>query len=73
MMASGRLLRAARVLAGLSREELARRAKVSIFTLSRMEGFGGTIGTRATTRRKVEEALKSAGVRISDYGVWINP
>ena len=69
MIPSERHLRAARALAGLSQEDLAKLAKVGIATIKRMESFGGLIGLHATTTRKVEEALKTAGVVLTKDGV----
>jgi transcriptional regulator with XRE-family HTH domain len=72
MIASDRHLRAARALAGLSQEELAKLANVSIATIKRMEkfgGFDGLIGIPATTIRIVEEALEATGVAFTKDGV----
>jgi predicted transcriptional regulator len=73
MIPSARHLRAARALTGLSQIELAKLAKVGIATIKRMECFGGLIGIRATTIRKVEEALDAAGAVLSEHGVRMRP
>jgi hypothetical protein len=44
-----------------------------IATIKRMECFGGLIGIRATTIRKVEEALDAAGAVLSEIGVRMRP
>jgi transcriptional regulator with XRE-family HTH domain len=73
MIATERHLRAARILAGLSQSELAKRSKIGIATVKRMESFGGLIGRRAPTLLRIEKALKEAGVVLTEDGVRIMP
>lgn len=46
--------------------ELAKRARVAIGTVRRMEGFDGQIGARTDTLSKVQSALERAGVEFLD-------
>jgi transcriptional regulator with XRE-family HTH domain len=62
----GRQLRAGRVLAGLEQIELARRARVAIGTIRRMESFDGEIGARTFTLSLVKRALEKAGIEFLD-------
>jgi transcriptional regulator with XRE-family HTH domain len=73
MIATERHLRAARILAGLSQSELAKRSKIGIATVKRMESFGGLIGRRAPTLLRIEKALKEAGVVLTEDGVRLIP
>ena len=61
---TGRQLRAGRVLIGWSQLALAKRARVAIGTLRRMESFSGEIGSRTTTLSQVQAALEKAGLRF---------
>ena len=61
---TGRQLRAARVLIGMEQIDLAKRARVSIGTIRRMEGFEGEIGARTSTLSLVKRALEKAGVEF---------
>lgn len=59
-------MRAARVLLGMEQIELAKRARVGIGTVRRMESFDGQIGARTDTLSKVQAALERAGVEFLD-------
>lgn len=61
---TGRQLRAGRVLIGWSQVALAKRSRVAIGTLRRMESFSGEIGSRTTTLSQVQAALEKAGLRF---------
>lgn len=61
---TGRQLRAARVLIGWEQTELAKRSRVAIGTIRRMESFSGEIGSRTTTLSQVQAALEKAGLRF---------
>jgi transcriptional regulator with XRE-family HTH domain len=61
---TGRQLRAGRVLLGLSQVALARRSRVAIGTLRRMESFSGEIGSRTTTLSQVQAAMEKSGLRF---------
>ncbi len=63
-MITGRQLRAARVLAGIEQIELAKRARVAVGTIRRMESFDGEIGARTATLSLVMKALEKAGVEF---------
>jgi predicted transcriptional regulator len=61
---TGRQLRAARVLLGMEQIELAKRARVAIGTVRRMESFEGEIGARTSTLMLVKRALEKAGIEF---------
>lgn len=61
---TGRQLRAARVLLGWEQIELAKRARVAIGTIRRMESFTGEIGSRTSTLSQVQGALERAGIQF---------
>jgi predicted transcriptional regulator len=61
---TGRQLRAARALIGMEQIDLAKRARVAIGTIRRMEGFDGEIGARTGTLSLVQRALEKAGVEF---------
>jgi predicted transcriptional regulator len=61
---TGRQLRAARVLLGWEQVELAKRARVAIGTIRRMESFSGEIGSRTSTLSQVQQALEKAGIEF---------
>jgi predicted transcriptional regulator len=61
---TGRQLRAARVLLGWEQVELAKRARVAIGTIRRMESFAGEIGSRTSTLSQVQQALEKAGIEF---------
>ncbi|WP_376772146.1 helix-turn-helix domain-containing protein [Phyllobacterium trifolii] len=57
-----RLLRAARVLAGLSQEEMAQRAGIGRHTLMRLENGDATVGF--ATVKRIHEILEKAGIEF---------
>lgn len=57
-------MRAARVLIGMEQIELAKRARVAIGTVRRMESFDGEIGARTSTLMLVQRALEKAGIEF---------
>ena len=61
---TGRHIRAARALLGLSQHDLAKRSKVALRTLSRMEDFDGPISARTETLTKITITLEKAGVEF---------
>jgi hypothetical protein len=61
---TGRQLRAARVLLGWEQIELAKRSRVAIGTIRRMESFSGQIGSRTSTLSQVQQALEKAGIQF---------
>jgi transcriptional regulator with XRE-family HTH domain len=63
---TGRQLRAARALLGMEQIELAKRARVAIGTVRRMESFEGEVGARTGNLSKVQAALERAGVEFLD-------
>jgi transcriptional regulator with XRE-family HTH domain len=70
MLPTGNMLRAARSLAGLKAQELAKLAGIDASTISRLESRGRkTVGGQATTVDAVRRALLSRGVEIVDDGV----
>jgi predicted transcriptional regulator len=69
MTIDGLSIRAARSLARLNQTELARRARVSTAAISRFERSGPVRGNYATISRVIE-ALESAGIEITDHGVY---
>jgi transcriptional regulator with XRE-family HTH domain len=64
LIISGRQLRAARVLLGMEQIELAKRARVGIGTIRRMESFDGEIGARTGTLSLVQKAMERAGIEF---------
>jgi predicted transcriptional regulator len=64
---SGRQLRAARALLGMEQIELAKRSRVAIGTIRRMESFHGEIGARTSTLSQVQKALEKAGVEFLNH------
>ena len=67
MLSTGNQLKAARALAGLDQAELAKRAKISVTTISNMEGVGAkTLRSSFETVRAVQRALESAGVEFTN-------
>jgi predicted transcriptional regulator len=61
---TGRQLRAARVLIGWAQIELAKRSRVAIGTIRRMESFTGEIGSRTSTLSQVQATLEKAGIQF---------
>lgn len=52
------------MLLGWEQIELAKRARVAIGTIRRMEGFTGEIGSRTSTLSQVQAALEKAGIQF---------
>lgn len=65
---TGRHLRAARALLGVSQAELAKKSKVALRTLSRMEESDGAVSARTETLNRLIAALEKAGVEFLDDG-----
>ena len=63
---SGRQIAAARALAGIGQDELAKAANISVPTLRRMEASIGTVSGLSNNVRAVKSALESAGVIFVD-------
>ena len=55
-------IRAARVLVGLSQQDLAKLSGVGLATLKRIEGAGAELTGTAQTMARIQRALESAGV-----------
>jgi transcriptional regulator with XRE-family HTH domain len=71
-MPTGRLIAAARVLAGLTQRELAEKAGLDAATIVRMEGFGeGRVRSNPESVERVVNALAGAGVAILPDGVRV--
>lgn len=62
-------IRAARALLRLEQAELARRAKISVVTLRRLEAEGGLGRVAAITVDSVRSALEQAGAEFISEGV----
>jgi transcriptional regulator with XRE-family HTH domain len=62
-------IRAARALLRMDQEELARRAKVSVVTVRRLEGPDGLSKVAPATVDEVRRALESAGAEFIEEGV----
>ncbi|HME26644.1 MAG TPA: helix-turn-helix transcriptional regulator [Acetobacteraceae bacterium] len=62
-------IRAARALLRMDQEELARRAKVSIVTVRRLEAPDGLSKVSLGTFDEVQRALEAAGAEFIDRGV----
>lgn len=58
-------IRAARAISGLSKDDLAQRAKVSVSTLNRLEDPGSAVRARHDTLLAVRRALEEAGVEFT--------
>jgi predicted transcriptional regulator len=65
---TGRQLRAARALLGMEQIDLAKRARVAVGTIRRMESFAGEVGSRTETLSKVQAALERAGIEFLGEG-----
>jgi transcriptional regulator with XRE-family HTH domain len=65
--ATGRQIRAGRVMAGLTQGELAKRAGISRATLANIESDESE--PRLATYRRLLMVLEDAGVRITENGV----
>jgi len=64
ILLTGRHIRAARALLGWAQSDLARKAKVALRTIRRMEGFDGPVGARTDTLGKVASVLQKAGIEF---------
>jgi len=62
-------IRAARALLRMDQEELARRAKVSIITVRRLEAPDGLSKVAPATLDEVQRALEGAGAEFIEEGV----
>jgi transcriptional regulator with XRE-family HTH domain len=65
--------RAARALLRLEQDELARRARVSVVTVRRLEGTQGAKQVSAATVEEVRRALEQAGAEFVEGGVRRRP
>ncbi len=63
-MMTGAQLRAARALLGIDQRTLAEMAGVSVPTIQRMEGSGGTVRGVIESFTRIVEALDRAGVEL---------
>jgi predicted transcriptional regulator len=63
-LVTGRQLRAARALLGWEQVELAKRSRIAIGTIRRMESFSGEVGSRTSTLSQVLGALEKAGIQF---------
>jgi transcriptional regulator with XRE-family HTH domain len=64
----GKQLRAARALLGWSQNELAKKSRVALGTIRRMEDFDDAVGARTDTLAKVVNVLETAGIEFLDDG-----
>jgi transcriptional regulator with XRE-family HTH domain len=62
-------IRAARALLRMDQEELARRAKVSVVTVRRLEAPDGCSKVAPSTVQEIQHALEAAGAEFVDRGV----
>ena len=65
---TGRHIRAARALLGLSQSELAKKSKVALRTLSRMEESDDAVSSRTATLNRIVAALEKAGIEFLNGG-----
>ena len=65
-MITGRQLRAARALLGWGQLDLAKKSRVAIGTIRRMEAFDGEVGARTRTLSRVQATLEKGGVEFLD-------
>ena len=56
------------MLIGWEQLELAKRSRVAIGTIRRMESFDGEIGSRTTTLSQVQATLEKAGIHFLQEG-----
>lgn len=77
---TGRLLKAARVLSGLSVSELAAASGLSVITIKRAEAVEGALTLRGSTAEAIISALSDHGVRFlmldslgNEVGVSVRP
>lgn len=57
-------LRGARAMLGITQAELARRSRVSLPTIKRLELGKGPLGARPSTREKLQRALEAGGIEF---------
>ena len=69
MLITPEQIRAARALLRLEQDDLARRAKVSVVTVRRLEAPNGLIKVTLGTVDEVQRALEAAGAEFIDRGV----
>jgi transcriptional regulator with XRE-family HTH domain len=62
-------IRAARALLRLEQQDLARRARVSVATVRRLEAENGGVGVAPGTLSTVQQALEAAGAEFVPDGV----
>jgi transcriptional regulator with XRE-family HTH domain len=77
MLTTGNQLRAARALVGMGQSELAEKTKLSVTTISNMEGQGASpFRSSFETVRTVQKVLEAAGVEFlngNSPGVRLRP
>jgi predicted transcriptional regulator len=56
------------VLLGWAQIDLAKRARVAIGTIRRMESFSGEIGARTSTLSQVQTTLEKSGIQFLNDG-----
>jgi len=61
-LATTEQLRGARAMLGITQAELARRSRVSLPTIKRLELGKGALGAHASTLANLQRALEAAGV-----------
>lgn len=61
-------MKAARALLGWEQTDLAKKSRVAISTIRRMESFPGEIGARTTTLSLVQKAIEKAGIEFLNGG-----
>jgi transcriptional regulator with XRE-family HTH domain len=59
-------IRAARVLLGMSQQDLAKRSAVGLATLKRVEAAGSELTGTAQTLARIQRALEAAGIIFID-------
>ena len=64
IIVSGTQIRATRTLLGWVQIELAKRSRVAIGTIRRMESFPGQIGSRTSALSQVQHTLEKAGIQF---------
>ena len=64
----GEQIRAARMLLGITAQDLAEMAGVSVPTMQRMDSARGTASGRHETVEKVRTALEAQGIQFLDEG-----
>jgi transcriptional regulator with XRE-family HTH domain len=66
-------VRAARILLGLSQQDLADRASVSLGTIKRIEAARFELAGTAQTMARIQQALESAGIVFIDQDAQAGP